>query len=61
MEKILILGLGNILFSDEGLGVHMAHYLQEKYRFEPAVDVLDGGTLAYQLMDHIALYDHVLI
>ncbi|AEJ40414.1 Hydrogenase expression/formation protein [Sulfobacillus acidophilus TPY] len=61
MEKILILGLGNILFSDEGLGVHMAHYLQEKYRFEPAVDVMDGGTLAYQLMDHIALYDHVLI
>lgn len=60
-EKILVLGLGNILFTDEGLGVHMVHYLHDKYRFEPEVDLIDGGTLAYQLTEWIAAYQHVLI
>ncbi len=58
MADILILGVGNILFADEGLGVH---YLREKYHFAPSVDVADGGTMAYQLIDRIAAYPHVLI
>ena len=31
--NILILGIGNILFQDEGIGVHFIHYLDEKYEF----------------------------
>ncbi len=61
MADILILGVGNILFADEGLGVHMVHYLRDKYRFAPSVDVADGGTMAYHLIDRIAAYRHVLI
>nr|WP_321266101.1 HyaD/HybD family hydrogenase maturation endopeptidase [uncultured Sulfurimonas sp.] len=62
--KILILGIGNVLFGDEGIGVHLANYLDEKYNFisdEHTVDVIDGGTLAQILIPIITDYDRVLL
>ncbi len=47
------MGIGNVLFGDEGIGAHMANLLQEKYIFtsdEHEVDVIDGGTLAQRLI-----------
>jgi len=47
------MGIGNVLFGDEGVGAHMANLLQEKYRFisdKYQVDVVDGGTLAQRLI-----------
>jgi len=47
------MGIGNVLFGDEGVGAHMANLIQEKYRFisdEHQVDVVDGGTLAQRLI-----------
>ena len=61
--KILILGIGNLLFGDEGIGVHFINYIGEKYRFdgENQVDIVDGGTLAQRLIPIIVEYDHVII
>lgn len=62
--KILILGIGNVLFGDEGIGAHLANYLDEKYEFssnEHEVDVLDGGTLAHRLIPIITEYEAVLL
>ncbi|MGB5965670.1 MAG: HyaD/HybD family hydrogenase maturation endopeptidase [Sulfurimonadaceae bacterium] len=61
--KILILGIGNILFADEGIGVHIVNYMQEKYRFDTShqVDLLDGGTLAQHLIPIIVEYDYLII
>ena len=62
--KILILGIGNILFGDEGIGPHLANLIEEKYRFssdEHSVDIIDGGTLAQRLIPIITDYDRVLI
>lgn len=62
--KILILGIGNILFGDEGIGAHLANYLDAKYAFssdEHSVDILDGGTLAHRLIPIITEYDAVLL
>ena len=61
--KILILGIGNILFGDEGIGVHMINYLEEKYNFKGPhqVDLIDGGTLAQRLIPIIVEYDKVFI
>lgn len=44
--KILVLGIGNILFGDEGIGVHLSNFLKLNYRFsgENEVDFVDGGT-----------------
>ena len=61
--KILVLGIGNILFGDEGIGVHLIYYLQEKYNFKGPhqVDLVDGGTLAQRLIPLIVEYDKVFI
>jgi hydrogenase maturation protease len=61
--KILILGIGNILFGDEGIGVHLANYIDEKYEFKGPhqVDVIDGGTLAQRLIPIITDYDKVFV
>jgi len=58
--KTLILGLGNILLSDEGVGVHVVHLLRERYQF-PQVEVLDGGTLALDLLPYVEDTDRLLI
>lgn len=61
--KILVLGIGNLLFGDEGIGVHFIHYMTQKYRFESRhqVDFLDGGTLAQRLIPIIVGYDRLVI
>jgi len=62
--KILILGIGNIIFGDEGVGPHLANLIEEKYAFisdEDKVDVIDGGTLAQRLIPIITEYDSVLL
>ena len=60
--KILVLGIGNILFGDEGIGVHLINYLDEKYEFKNhQVDLIDGGTLAQRLIPIIVEYDKVFI
>ena len=50
MAKTVILGVGNILLSDEGFGVRVAEALSQRFRFPDAVEVLDGGTLGIELM-----------
>lgn len=61
--KILVLGVGNILFGDEGIGVHLCNYLKVNYAVETThqLDFIDGGTLAQSLIPLIVSYDEVLI
>ncbi len=62
--NILILGIGNILFQDEGIGAHFIHYLDEKYEFEAkesTVSIVDGGTLAQRLIPEIVKYDELIV
>lgn len=61
--KILLLGIGNLLFGDEGVGVHFTNYINEKYKFEGEhqVTIVDGGTLAQRLIPIMVAYDYVII
>ncbi len=43
--KTLIFGAGNLLLSDEGFGVHLVRYLEERYTFPAEVELYDGGTM----------------
>ena len=61
MEKILILGVGNILFKDEGIGVRALQWLQENASFPENVTLLDGGTLGMGLMDALLGCDRVFV
>ena len=42
--KPLILGVGNILLSDEGVGVRVVQELEKRPEIQPYFDVIDGGT-----------------
>ena len=61
--KILLLGIGNLLFGDEGVGVHFINYIGQKYRFEGnhQLDIVDGGTLAQRLIPIMVEYDQIII
>lgn len=49
-SKTLILGLGNVLMGDEGIGVHVVRAL-EKRPLPPGVECLDGGTGGFVLLE----------
>jgi hydrogenase maturation protease len=56
---ILIVGIGNLLMSDEGIGVHAACALQ-KLKLPDFVEVIDGGTSGADLLDHICGREKVI-
>jgi hydrogenase maturation protease len=58
---ITVLGLGNILLKDEGFGVHFVKWFSERHRFGEAVQILDGGTLGYRLLDIITSTSHLIV
>ena len=51
--RIVILGLGNILLRDEGVGVRLIEELQKRYDFSPPVKIIDGGTAGFGLVTEI--------
>lgn len=64
MKKILLLGIGNVLYADEGIGVHFVNYIHDKYQLnhhEFQIDVMDGGTLAQSLIPIICQYDQLIV
>ena len=50
---LLVLGLGNVLCGDDGLGAVAVHLLQRRYRAPDGALVLDGGTLGLSLLPHL--------
>lgn len=56
-----VLGLGNILLRDEGVGVKVAVAVRERYSFSPEVEVIDGGTLGLDLLPLIEGKEKVVI
>jgi hydrogenase maturation protease len=61
VKKTLVLGLGNILLGDEGVGVRVVERLQELYEFPQGVQVLDGGTLALDLLPYVEDADRLVV
>jgi len=58
---VLVLGLGNILLEDEGLGIRALELLQQRYEIPPEVELLDGGTTGMGLLDQISRRQHLLV
>ena len=59
--KTLVLGLGNILLRDEGVGVHVVNSVKERYTFSPEVEIMDGGTLGLDLLHYFEGRERILI
>lgn len=60
-QHIMILGVGCILFTDEGFGVRVIEKLQELYEFPDNVSVVDGGVLGLNLLGVISEADHLIV
>jgi hydrogenase maturation protease len=58
---ILVLGLGNILLRDDGLGVWVAESLRRRFEFPPGVTVLEGGTLGLDLLPRLDGVERLLL
>jgi hydrogenase maturation protease len=61
VTNVLVLGAGNILLSDEGIGVRVVEALQQRYQAPEGVEILDGGTCGINLLDVIAGRDHLIL
>ncbi len=52
-ENILVLGIGNLLWADEGFGVRAVQELHRQWRFPAQVRLMDGGTQGFNLLPHV--------
>ncbi|AOV17433.1 hydrogenase expression/formation protein [Acidihalobacter aeolianus] len=59
--QILILGIGNILWADEGFGVRAVDRLHREYLFPETVHLLDGGTQGLYLLEHVQDADILIV
>lgn len=59
--SILVLGIGNLLWADEGFGVRAAEEFGRRYASDERVTVMDGGTQGLYLLPHVQAATHLLV
>ncbi|WP_320033591.1 HyaD/HybD family hydrogenase maturation endopeptidase [Halarcobacter sp.] len=59
--KNIVIGVGNVLFKDEGVGIYASKYLEENFEFDDSLEIIEGGTLGFKLMTFFQEYDNVII
>ena len=60
-NEITVLGIGNVILQDEGLGVRVVEYLAANYEFPDNVSLVDGGTLGIELTQFVTGAKKLLI
>lgn len=60
MARRLVLGIGNVLMGDEGVGVHAIEYLQQE-AWPPDVQLVDGGTGGFHLLDYLSADEPIVM
>ena len=61
MTKSVVLGVGNILLTDDGAGIRAAEALSQRYAATAGVHVLDGGTLSFTLLEYLYDTDQLIV
>jgi len=59
--KVLVLGIGNLVMSDDGVGVKVVQQLQREYSCAENVEIMDGGTLGLDLLPKMEELDHLIV
>lgn len=60
-HNALVLGIGNLIMSDDGVGVRVVQELKREYRFPRGVEVVDGGTLGLDLLPMLEGKSHLIM
>lgn len=59
--RVVVLGIGNTLLSDEGVGVHVIEALEKAFLLPPDVEVIDGGTCAMEMLEQLEDLDLLVV
>ena len=59
--EVMVLGIGCILYSDEGFGVRVVEKMEKQYEFSDNVLLVDGGVLGVKLLGVISKPDHLVV
>ena len=59
--RIVVLGIVNILLSDEGVGVRVVEKLEAEYIVPPEVEIIDGGTCGMEMLDQLEDLDGLIV
>ena len=59
--NIMVLGIGNLVMSDDGIGVRVVQLIAERYRLPGNATVVDGGTSCFDLLPEIESADRLII
>lgn len=61
VPSVLLLGIGNVLWADEGFGVRTVEAINRKYEFPGNVVLMDGGTQGIYLIQHVQAADILIV
>ncbi|HGZ70603.1 MAG TPA: hydrogenase maturation protease [Nitratifractor sp.] len=61
MEKIALIGVGNIMFYDEGVGTYLTKYIEANYNIPDNLEIVDGSLLGFGLMSYYQEFDKILV
>ena len=60
-KKVIIIGVGNILLKDEGIGIHAVEHLKKLYNFSSRVELVDGGVGGLNLLPYMERAANLII
>jgi hydrogenase maturation protease len=61
MNRVLVLGVGNLILGDDGLGIHLVRLLKEKGGFPENVDFMESEEIGLSILDMASGYDTLII
>jgi hydrogenase maturation protease len=61
MKKVVVLGVGNLIMADEGIGVRVVEALEREYALPPGVVAIDAGTSSMELLADLSHLDFLLV
>lgn len=60
-KKVLVMGVGNTLQQDDGIGIHVTEFLRNSLPRDSGLEIIDGGTIGLSLLPEIEDADAVII
>ena len=61
LPRVVVIGLGNPIMGDDGLGLAVLEHLQTAYTFPPEIELVDGGTWGMNLLPVIEDADELIL
>jgi len=61
MNRVLVLGVGNLILGDDGLGIHLVRHLQKHGGFPEHIDFMESEEIGLSILDMASGYDTLLM